>query len=249
MIIRTAIAFIHTLAIYIWTVVATIVIGSMCIGVSFFDRRGNRGHLLARFWARSILFVSGVPVTVRGLERIDPAGPYIFMCNHQSNFDIPVLLGRFEVQFRWLAKAELFNIPLFGRAMRSVGYISIDRSNRTSAIESLASAAVTIRKGASVMIFPEGTRSRDGRIKSFKKGGFVLSVDAQVPIVPLIITGTFPIMPKGSLLIRPQAVFIDVLDPVPTAGHSRESKDELIGQIHRIMTAHQQGAAPEKGTC
>lgn len=245
--IRTALAVIHTLVIYVWTVAATIVIGTMCIGLSFFDRRGDRAHRLARAWAGSILRVSAVPVAVRGMARIDPQRSYIYMCNHQSNFDIPVLLGRFAVQFRWLAKAELFKIPIFGPAMRGVGYISIDRGNRASAIESLTSAAQTIRNGASVMIFPEGTRSRDGRLKSFKKGGFVLAVDAQVPIVPLIITGTFSIMPKGSLLIRPRPVTIDVLDPVDTTGYDRINKDELMERIHQRMAARTGRDTPENG--
>jgi 1-acyl-sn-glycerol-3-phosphate acyltransferase len=107
-------------------------------------------------------------------------------------------VGRLPVQFRWLAKAELFKIPIFGRAMRGVGYISIDRSNRKSAFESLKQAALTIRNGTSVLIFPEGTRSRDGRILPFKKGGFVLAVDAGVPVVPIIIKGTGGSCPKGS---------------------------------------------------
>jgi len=245
--IRTSVTVLHTLATYIWTVVATIVIGSIVIVVSFFDRRGNKSHWLARAWARSILFVARVGVTVRGLERIDPARSVIYMCNHQSNFDIPVLLGRFAVQFRWLAKAELFKIPIFGRAMRGVGYISIDRDNRASAIESLASAAQTIRNGVSVMIFPEGTRSRDGRLKSFKKGGFVLAADAQVPIVPIIISGTFSIMPKGWLLIRPRPVCIDVLEPVQTTGYDRNTKQDLMDRVREAMTAHQDRPTPENG--
>jgi 1-acyl-sn-glycerol-3-phosphate acyltransferase len=157
------------------------------------------------------------------------------MPNHQSNADIPLLLGRLPVQFRWLAKAELFRIPIFGRAMRGVGYISIDRSNRKSAFESLERAARTIRSGTSVLIFPEGTRSRDGRILPFKKGGFVLSVDAGVPIVPIIIRGTRDIIPKGHFLIRPAPVTMEILDPVETADYTRKTKDQLLERIRSIF--------------
>jgi len=225
----------QTLIIVLWTLPATVVIASIVILYSFFSRTGNGPHLLARFWANSILWVSRVKVTITGAEKLDPDRSYIYMPNHQSNADIPLLLGRLPVQFRWLAKAELFRIPIFGRAMRGVGYISIDRSNRKSAFESLERAARTIRSGTSVLIFPEGTRSRDGRILSFKKGGFVLSVDAGVPIVPIIIRGTRDIIPKGHFLIRPAPVTMEILDPVETADYTRKTKDQLLERIRSIF--------------
>ena len=225
----------QTLIIVLWTLPATVVIASIVILSSFFSRTGNGPHLLARFWANSILWVSRVKVTITGAEKLDPDRSYIYMPNHQSNADIPLLLGRLPVQFRWLAKAELFRIPIFGRAMRGVGYISIDRSNRKSAFESLERAARTIRSGTSVLIFPEGTRSRDGRILSFKKGGFVLSVDAGVPIVPIIIRGTRDIIPKGHFLIRPAPVTMEILDPVETADYTRKTKDQLLERIRSIF--------------
>lgn len=225
----------QTLIIVLWILPATVVIASTVIIFSFFSRTGNGPHLLARFWANSILWVSRVKITVSGAEKLDPDRSYIYMPNHQSNADIPLLLGRLPVQFRWLAKAELFKIPIFGRAMRGVGYISIDRSNRKSAFESLARAARTIRNGTSVLIFPEGTRSRDGRILPFKKGGFVLSVDSGVPIVPIIIRGTRDIIPKGHFLIRPAPVTMEILDPVETADYTRKTKDQLLERIRSIF--------------
>ena len=230
----------HTLIIGLWTILATIVIGGSVIIYSFFSRTGNGPHLLARLWANSILWVSRIKVTVSGsgIEKLDPGRSYIYMANHQSNADIPVLLGRLPVQFRWLAKAELFKIPILGRAMRGVGYISIDRSNRKSAFESLTRAARTIRNGTSVMIFPEGTRSRDGNLLPFKKGGFVLSVDSGVPIVPIIIRGTRDIIPKGRLMIRPAPVTMEILDPVETADYTRKTKDALLERIRSILIAH-----------
>lgn len=226
----------HTIVIALWVIVITIVIGSLIILFSFFSRNGNVLHLIARFWANSILWVSRVRTRVTGAEKLTPGRSYIYMPNHQSNADIPLLLGRLPVQFRWLAKAELFKIPIFGRAMHGVGYISIDRSNRKSAFESLARAARTIRDGTSVLIFPEGTRSRDGRLLSFKKGGFVLAVDSGVPIVPVIIQGTRNIIPKGHFMIRPAPVTMQILDPVETADYTRKTKDALLERIRTILT-------------
>jgi 1-acyl-sn-glycerol-3-phosphate acyltransferase len=227
-----------TVIIVVWTLLATAAVGTTVILASFFSRNGNVPHHMARFWANSILWVSRVKVTVSGAEKLDPSQSYIYMPNHQSNADIPVLLGRLPVQFRWLAKAELFKIPIFGRAMRGVGYISIDRSNRKSAFESLARAADTIRNGTSVLIFPEGTRSRDGSILPFKKGGFVLAVDSGVPIVPVVIHGTRGIIAKGRLMIRPAPVTMQILDPVETADYTRKTKDALLERIRSILIDH-----------
>ena len=226
---------IQTLIIVLWTFLATVVIATIVIICSFFSRTGNGPHLLARFWANSILWVSRVKVTVIGTKKLDPERSYIYMPNHQSNADIPLLLGKLPVQFRWLAKAELFKIPIFGRAMRGVGYISIDRSNRKSAFKSLERAARTIRNGTSVLIFPEGTRSRDGHLLPFKKGGFVLAVDSGVPIVPIIIRGTGDIVPKGHFMIRPAPVTMQILDPVETADYTRKTKDALLAHIRSIL--------------
>lgn len=228
----------QTMIIVVWTLLSTIVIATLVILVSFFSRNGNVPHHMARFWANSILWASRVKITVSGTEKLDPSQSYIYMPNHQSNADIPVLLGRLPVQFRWLAKAELFKIPIFGRAMRGVGYISIDRSNRKSAFESLARAADTIRNGTSVLIFPEGTRSRDGSILPFKKGGFVLAVDSGVPIVPVVIHGTRDIIAKGRLMIRPAPVTMQILDPVETADYTRKTKDALLERIRSILIDH-----------
>jgi len=227
--------FLQTAFILVYVVLATIVLATVAIIVALFSRKGNAPHLVARAWARSILFVSGIHVHVNGLENLNVGGSCILMPNHQSNFDIPVLLGCLPIQFRWLAKAELFKIPIFGRGMRGCGYISIDRSNRKSAFQSLAEAAEKIRNGVSVLIFPEGTRSLDGKILPFKKGGFVLSVDAGVPIVPIVIFNTWSIMPKSRLRIRTQSVRMDILAPIPTSGYTRETKDDLMTSVRNTI--------------
>jgi 1-acyl-sn-glycerol-3-phosphate acyltransferase len=226
---------IRTLYVAIWVVIATLACGILVIVLSFFVRSSGSLHKIARFWGKSILVVSGVKVSVKGLSNVDLSAPYIYMPNHQSNFDIPVLLGHLSVQFRWLAKIELFKIPIFGRAMRKAGYISIDRYNRQSAIESLKLAAGKIKSGVSVLIFPEGTRSLDGKIQPFKKGGFVLAVDAGVPIVPVVIHGTRAIMPKGKIRIYPGQVHMVIHKPIDTSIYTRETKEKLMESVRRVI--------------
>ena len=227
-----------TFYIYTWILLITLVLATATIIIATLTRRQGLAHRIAQTWARLILWGSRIRVTIIGAEHLAGQSAFILMPNHQSHFDIPVLLGCLGAEFRWLAKAELFKIPIFGRAMRGVGYISIDRSNRKSAFESLARAADTIRNGTSVLIFPEGTRSRDGSILPFKKGGFVLAVDAGVPIVPIVIHGTRDIIAKGRLMIRPRPVTMQILDPVETSGYTRKTKDALLARIRSILSDH-----------
>ena len=227
---------IRTIYIFLWVGLSTILWGSTAVIISFFTRSGKPVHIVARIWARGILFVSRIKVTVNGLENIDPTQSYVYMSNHQSNFDIPVLLAYLPVQFRWLAKAELFKIPIFGRAMRGAGYVKIDRFNQEAAFESLNEAARKMKNGVSIMIFPEGTRSRDGNIRSFKKGGFIMALDAAVPIVPVVLKGTWTIMDKSSLRINTGEVSLNIETPIATTDYTRENKDDLIKSVRAVIS-------------
>ncbi len=226
---------IQTLFVILWTVSVTIFFSLLAIFSSLLDRKGELPHKVSRIWARSILVATRVKVSVKSLSNIDPSQSYIYMSNHQSAFDIPVLLAYLPVQFRWLAKAELFKIPIFGFAMRRSGSISIDRSSLRSAVFSLKKAAETIKKGVSVIIFPEGTRSRDGNIIPFKKGGFVLAVEAGVPVVPVIIHGTRSIMSKNRLRIKPGQVVLEIGIPIETSQYNRKNKDELMERVRQVI--------------
>ncbi|MCP4748220.1 MAG: 1-acyl-sn-glycerol-3-phosphate acyltransferase [Desulfobacteraceae bacterium] len=242
--------FVHTVVIYIWVIAATIFFGTTAIVFSLFSKTGNSVQYVARTWAWSILWVSGIQVVVNGLENIEKHKSCILMSNHQSNFDIPVLFTRLNLQFRWLAKAELFKIPIFGRGMRGAGYISIDRSNRKSAFMSLKKAAGIIRDGkASVMIFPEGTRSSDGSLLSFKTGGFILAIDAAAPIIPIVIKGTHAIMPKNSLLIRRQIVTVDIKSAIDTKSYTRKGKDDLMAHVRTVMTKELASETKQEPLC
>jgi 1-acyl-sn-glycerol-3-phosphate acyltransferase len=240
---------IRTLYITIWVVLATAVFGTTVIVVSFFVKSSNTLHKIARLWGRSILVVSRIKVSVEGLSRIDVKRPYIYMPNHQSNFDIPVLLGHLVVQFRWLAKKELFNIPIFGRAMRKAGYISIDRNNRESAFKSLEIAAQKIKNGVSVLIFPEGTRSRDGKIRPFKKGGFVMAIDSGVPIVPIVISGARGIMTKGKFRVNPGQISMLIQEPIDTSTYTLETKEALMERVRRVICDNFETAEMDKKAC
>ena len=172
-----------------------------------------------------------------GLSRDDAARQFHVLRDGRlvAGLDAFILLWDRLPGLRWLAKAELFKIPIFGASMKGAGYISIDRSDRKSAFESLDRAANLIRNGTSVLIFPEGTRSWDGQLLPFKKGGFVLAADAGVPIIPIIITGTHHIMPKKGLLIQRRPVVMEVLPAVETAPYNRNTKDDLMAKVRETM--------------
>ncbi len=225
---------IRNVLIPIWVVLVTLFCSVGAIVASFL-KGGDMAHLVGRFWAKSILLVSQVKVTVEGFDHINPRTTYIYMANHQSMFDIPVLLGYLPVQFRWLAKKELFRIPVFGHALARVGYISIDRSDRKAAHNSLLEAARKIAQGVSVVIFPEGSRSENGQIKPFKAGGFHLAVRAGRPIVPVVICGTRSVMPKGSLRVNPGQIIVSINPPIDTASCDTKTKKLLMDSIRSIM--------------
>jgi 1-acyl-sn-glycerol-3-phosphate acyltransferase len=175
---------------------------------------------------------------VEGRERLNPQGPYIFAANHQSQFDIFALLAAVPAPFSWLAKEELFRIPLLGSAMKGAGYIPINRTDRRAAFASLDEAAARVRGGTSIVIFPEGTRSLDGRLKTFKKGGFFLAIKSRQPVVPVSISGSFRVLAKRSFRVHRGTIRVHFSAPVGTDTLSSGDKDRLIAQVRRIMQEH-----------
>lgn len=165
---------------------------------------GNAGALysVAMWIVRTGIRISGVRVTVRGRERLDPRQTYIFMSNHVSNLDPPLLIPMLPKRTSVLVKKELFRIPVLGTAMRVGNLVPVDRHNRDAAIQSVRDAAAVIGSGLDMTIFPEGTRSRDGRLLPFKKGPFYLALESKCPIVPVTIVGTHEILPKGHFFLR-----------------------------------------------
>ncbi len=216
----------------------TVVMASLSLALSLFDSAGRWQHRCARAWSRMIVWTVGAHVRVHGTEYIRPGVSYVFLSTHQSYMDIPVMLGYLPAQLRIAAKKELFRVPFLGWHLRRAGHISIDRSSRTDAIASLRRAAHDIRGGVCAFIFPEGTRSGDGTLQPFKKGGFKLAVQAGVPIIPVTIIGTRRILPRDSIIFRPGPVRVYVDAPIPTAGPAVAGVEALMQSVRATMARH-----------
>lgn len=216
----------------------------LAIGSRLFDRSGDLVLTLARWWSRGVLGTAGVRVTVRSHAKLDPKQPYVVMPNHLSSVDIWSVFLAVPVPLRFIAKKQLGQIPLFGWAMRAGRFIFIDRQNAASARRSIDEAANRIRSGCSVVIFPEGTRSRDGRLGAFKKGGFHLAVNSGAQIVPVAIRGSREVMPRGSLFIRPGVVEFEIGVPIPTEGLGPEDREALREKV-RTSVAKMLGQDPD----
>ena len=211
----------------------TIVLGTLSIGSSLFERRGYFAHWCARMWARLILGTTGVHVDVSGLERLVAGRTYVFVANHQSIYDIPILFWSVPYQLRIIAKASLGRFPFLGWHLRRTGHMLVNRArpDRT-AIFGWASALTS--KGLSLIVFPEGTRSPDGRVARFKGGSFYLALEAGLPVVPLSVVGGRHVMLKGRLATCPGHVRLVVHDPIDTsalAGSDSKAFGERVRQI------------------
>jgi 1-acyl-sn-glycerol-3-phosphate acyltransferase len=226
---------VRSLGIFIIGVMITAFYSLYSVLLAFVSPGEEKIHRVARNWARALLRLTGVRVRILGQENILVDKPQIFIANHQSVFDIFAVLSHIPGEFRWIAKAELFQIPIFGRAMRGAGYIPIDRKNHEKAMTSIAEAAKKIRKNRSVMSFPEGTRSMDGTIGSFKPGMFLLAMEAEVPIVPVTIIGANKVWPKRSLRIKPADITIVIDKPVDVKMYPPENRDELIKKVRNTI--------------
>jgi len=227
----------RTLLAFIAFVLGTIVCGLAAIIAELLGVRERPGSIYdkaPRWWARSILFVTGVEVRLHGAERLADGSSNIFVANHVSWYDVLALVVALP-RYSFVAKAELFKVPVLGRAARAVGTIPIQRDNRKAAFQSYDEAAIRIRGGRNVVVYPEGTRGPSYALRPFKKGPFVLAVAAGVPIVPTLIHGTIEILPRGSLWARSGIVDVHLLEPVATAGRSYEERDALARAVYERM--------------
>jgi len=224
--------------IFVWSciVIATLVFGFLALITYPFDRKGKVIHHYARLWGKVALLANRVKVKIEGLENLNGEGPYVFMSNHQGSYDIFALLGHLPYQFKWLAKKELFSIPFFGWAMAAAGYISIDREGTRETVEAMNVAAQKIRDGMSVVIFPEGSRSPDGSIQPFKKGGFTLAIKSNVPVVPIAISGSRDIMPKDKLTATAGKIRMFVDHPIETQHCSSKDRGPLMKKVRETIS-------------
>lgn len=183
----------------------------------------------ARQWAKDLLWAGSVPVILEGVENLRTDEPQIVVSNHQSWFDVFALAAHLPVRYRFVAKKELGEIPIFGKAWMACGHVSVDRGTREAAIESLDQAWREVHEDKLTMVlFPEGTRSPDGRLKPFKKGAFVLAVQGQVPLVPVAVVGSREVMKKGSWKVRSRPITLKIGEPIPTEGSTIRDRNRLL---------------------
>ncbi len=215
---NTAVNFL--LSLYCWTAIAvlTIILGILAVITSFFSE--NTSQSIAKLWGVLILKACRIKVDITGAENLSPEKSYIITSNHQSYFDIFVLLAYLNIKFRFIAKKSLFNIPFLGWSMKSLGYIPIDRENLRSALKSVKKSTELLKNKTSILIFPEGTRSSDGNLSSFKKGGLNMFLkQGDMTVLPVVIKGSVNILRKNSLSIHPgQKVELHILKPLNAAG-------------------------------
>ena len=190
----------------------------------------------ARSWGRKNLAVNRLTVQVTGWDHL-PHGPAVYVSNHVSFVDIWVLVGCLPGTVRFLAKRELLNVPVFGWAMRSAGHIPIDRHNRQAAVDACGEAGMLIRSGTSAIVFGEGTRSRTGELLPLKKGAFVVAIQAGVPVVPILLQGTYQVLPKGTLALRRRPIEMRIGEPISTEGLTYADRDAMTARCREALIA------------
>ena len=221
------------LLIYFYTAVC----GTASLLGSIFDAKGRWQHACARVWSWMILKTSGIRVRVEGLENVTPNATAIYCVNHQSAMDIPVLFANLPVQFRFVAKRSLFNMPFMGWHLRRSGHIPVDRDRPREAMKSMKQVAKEIREGKSVLLFPEGHRSRDGKLLPFKAGSFYIAILAGVPIVPITINGTPNVLKPDTYHVRAGQTEMIVHPAVFTEGLSLKDAEKISEQVKGIIAS------------
>jgi len=226
---------------YVVTVILVTFICSMMVvigavaGVKY--RKGGLYDRAARYWGSWLAELNGVGMRAEGLARLDAEKSYVYIANHVSFADMWVLCALLPDSMRFVAKKELFDIPLFGHALKAARHIRIDRTNLQAAFSAYEEAGKAIQDGISAIVFAEGTRSRNGRLQPFKKGPFVLAIASKAEIVPVWLEGTYEALPPGGRYVRPGMVTLRFGTPVPTAGLDYDDRGELTDKVRAQMIA------------
>lgn len=231
---------IRTVVFYVVVFVSTVVHALAALGAALLRVPSRPGRIYdwsTSDWARWILAAAGTPVILEGAERIPRGVPVVYAANHTSMFDIWALAAALPGSIRFVAKAELTRIPLLGAAMVRAGHVSIERENKTRALDAYRRAAETVRSGISTVVFPEGTRSRTGELLPFKNAPFGLAIAAGVPLVPLYVAGTFRILPKGGFRLHPAPIRVQVGEPIATTGMSAADRQTLRERARSALAA------------
>ena len=219
----------------------TAVLGTISLASALVDRRGRAAHWCARTWSWLILATTGVRVRTSGVDRV-PHGSYVFVSNHQSIYDIPILFTNVPFQLRIIAKASLGAFPMLGWHLRYTGHLLVDRSR--AGVSTLRQVARLVSRGHSLLVFPEGTRSVDGRLGRFKGGLFLVAVESGLPVVPVAVIGSRHVMRKGRLMTCPGDVELVVHAPIPTTGLGRQDVRRLAERVHAVIAATVSSRAP-----
>jgi 1-acyl-sn-glycerol-3-phosphate acyltransferase len=210
-------------------------LGTIIIILSLFDRKGNFVHYIGKFWSLMNLFFSGARVKITGKEKIEKSRTYIVMSNHQSLFDVWALIGKIPLQLRWIVKWEILRVPIFGYALERMGHVYVDRKRRGAGSLSLEEAARKIKEGTSVIIFPEGTRSKDGNLMRFHRGGAIIAIKSGVSILPVTVNGSRFVLPKGTLDLMPGKIEIVVGDGIDPGTFNKDQPDELTAVVKAVI--------------
>jgi 1-acyl-sn-glycerol-3-phosphate acyltransferase len=220
-------------------VLATIVMGTVSLLTSLFDGTGRAAHKVARLWARMLLAIPGARVRVSGLEHIAPDASYVFVANHLSYMDTPLVIAHIPVQFRFLAKKGLFKVPFIGYHLKRAGHVPVERGDARASLRTMSESARIIReRGVSILVFPEGGRS-PGEMREFKEGAAYIAIKAGVPAVPVAIVGTRQLLPMDSLLVRGGPVELRIGEPIPTAGLTARDHKALTAELRsRVLELH-----------
>ncbi len=211
-------------------VTTTIPCALIVIAIAGFRSAEGLVNRVIRFWSGSLVWAAGIELHAENLDLMDPNQRYILIANHYSYFDIPCIFTAIPQPIRFMAKVSLFKIPLFGFALRRTGFIPIDRKNRSTAVKSFDMAGERIRRGYTIVVFPEEGRSRERTMRPFQRGGFLLALKSDLPIVPTAIKGTYDVMHAKTLRITPGPVTITLTPPIPTEGLSVRDREALAGE-------------------
>lgn len=217
-------------------VLSTVIMGTLSLLASLFDGSGRTQHVLARYWAKSLLAFGLVRVRVEGLENLDPKQHYVFVSNHQSLMDIPALLANLPLQFRFFAKKGLYKIPFIGTHLKRAGHLPVDRSNARNSLKSMIEGArIVAERRISVLLFPEGGRCPKG-LREFSEGAAYIAIRTGAPVVPMALSGMRERLPMGSIHIRSGRVALRIGKPIPTTGMKPADRDELTRRLYEEVS-------------
>jgi 1-acyl-sn-glycerol-3-phosphate acyltransferase len=225
--------------------VVTAVFGSLALLLSLVDRKGNAQHRIARVWARSCVWVSGSKLAVIGAEKLPKNQTAVYASNHTSYMDIPVIFSALPFQFRILAKKELWSMPFIGWYLNRSGQIPIDTRSSHASLSSLSAGARALRAGTPLVVFPEGSRTPDGKLQAFLPGAAFLAIRAQVPLVPMALSGVFELLPIHTHHYYPGELTLRIGEPIETAGMNLRQTEELTAQLRAAIEKLREGPEAE----